>query len=73
MSCAHAKFADDENEISLKRIINPLYFRFGFYNEIKINLNYFIEYEFTPETWYKIDILFDWERRQTALYVNEEF
>jgi len=63
VTCKQNAFAEDENDKSLQRIINPLFFRFGFYNQLKVNLNYFIEYEFALDTWYKIDILLDWERR----------
>lgn len=60
MNCAHAAFAEDEDALSLKRVITPMFFRFGYYNQMKHNLNYFIEKPFTVEKWYKIDILFDW-------------
>ena len=60
LKCALSKFTADENENSLKRIMTPVFFRYGYYSQMKINLNNFIEKPFVADTWYKIDILIDW-------------
>jgi hypothetical protein len=57
----------------MNRIITPLFFRFGYYDQMKMNTNYFFERPFKLEVWYKIDILLDWEKRSSALFVDNEF
>jgi len=52
--------------------MTPVFFRYGFYSQMKINTNNFIEKAFTANQWYKIDILIDWSKRKVALFVDNQ-
>ena len=74
LNCKKDKFTKDENANSLKRIMTPVFFRYGFYGQMKINTNNFIEKAFSADQWYKIDILIEWakDKRKVALFVDNQ-
>lgn len=61
LECAKGNFTTKENPDSIKRITTPVFFRYGFYKQMKINTNNFIEKAFVADTWYKLDLLIDWK------------
>lgn len=45
------------------------FFRFGYFNYQKMNLVSMVN-KFTNETWYKVDLLIDWDSQSVTIYVN---
>jgi hypothetical protein len=45
------------------------FFRFGYFNYQKLNLVSMVQ-KFVSKTWYKVDLLIDWENQAVTVYVN---
>ena len=45
------------------------FFRFGYFNYQKLNLVSMVK-KFVAGTWYKVDLLIDWENQAVTVYVN---
>lgn len=51
---------------------DSLFFRFGFYNYMRLNLGDMM-YKFNAKTWYTLDFIFNWDGQAIALYVDNQF
>ena len=47
--------------------------RFGFYQTVKINREYFVDRRYEPDRWYQIDVLLDWEHSNSALFIDGKY
>ena len=45
----------------------------GYYDQIKLNRANYMDYKYTKDKWYKIDVLLDWEAKETAIFVDGVF
>ena len=50
-----------------------MFFRFGYYNQIKMNRANYMDYKYSKDRWYKIDVLLDWDKKETAIFVDGVF
>ena len=62
-----------ELERAAGRKESPVFFRFGWFENIKINLMSFSKIVYEKDKYYKIDILLDWDLKMLALFVNGEY
>jgi hypothetical protein len=46
------------------------FFRFGYFNYQKMNLVSMVN-KFTNGTWYKVDLIINWDNQDVTIYVNE--
>ena len=51
---------------------DSVFFRFGFYNFIRVNLEDLI-YGFEPARWYTIDLLLNWSDQKVAIFVDGNY
>ena len=52
---------------------SPVFFRMGFFDQMKFNLLNYSKVLYEDETWYKVDLLLDWDASDTAIFVNGEY
>ena len=45
----------------------------GYYNQIKLNRANYMDFKYKPDKWYKIDVLLDWTKKETAIFVDGVF
>ena len=45
----------------------------GFFNQIKVNMLNYSNIKHEADTWYKIDILLDWDTQETAIFLSDTF
>ena len=61
----------------MNRTEAPIFFRFGFYNYVKVNAErgqkQFLEVRPSVDTWNRYDFLLDWEDGMTKLYVDGNY
>ena len=51
----------NENDRAFSRLDNPVFFRMGYYNQMKLNKANYMDHKYDVEKWYKFDILLDWD------------
>jgi len=68
---------DDKKITSISWSATAIFFRFGFYRYVKFNayssISEYLKTRQRAEKWYKIDIIINWEKNKTALYINDDY
>jgi len=55
-----------------KSLKDVAFFRMGYLNYMKLNTVNMVELS-VGETWYKVDLLVNWDDQRVAIYVNDKF
>ena len=63
----------NENDRAFSRLDNPVFFRMGYFDQVKLNKANFMDKEFQIETWFKFDILLDWYKKEVAIFMDGTF
>ena len=76
----HLNVDDTTYDGSLLKKVNrteaPVFFRFGFYNYVKVNAErkeQWLGMRPVLDTWYRFDLLLDWDKKDVELYVDGVF
>lgn len=51
---------------------DSIFFRFGFYNFIRVNLEDLV-YSFEPVRWYIVDLLLNWDDQKVAIFIGGQY
>ena len=51
---------------------DSIFFRFGFYNFIRVNLEDLV-YSFEPIRWYIVDLLLNWDDQKVAIFIGGQY
>ena len=60
----------DENERASKRLESPVLFRLGYRDQVRMNQLIYSRINYDADTWYKVDVLLDWDDRTAAFFLN---
>ena len=60
----------DENERAAKRLESPVLFRLGYRDQVRMNQLIYSKINYEADTWYKVDVLLDWDDRTAAFFLN---
>ena len=70
-------FDDSGALVKLNRTEAPIFFRFGFYNYVKVNAErgqkQFLDVRPSVDTWNQYDFLLNWEDGTTKFFVDGEY
>ena len=54
-----------------------IFFRFGYYRYVKLNaytsVSEYLKTRQKKDKWYKMDLILDWDKNKTALYIDDEY
>ena len=50
-----------------------MFFRLGYQNTFKINVEQFVDVKYEADRWYQVDILLDWESKKSAFFIDGLF
>jgi hypothetical protein len=70
--------ADDKNKITkISWKDSHLFFRFGYFRYVKFNayasVSQYLKMRQKDKQWMKVDMILDWDKNLTALYINETY
>ena len=49
---------------------SPAFFRLSFNDQVKMNMLNYSSVPYKANTWYKVDLLMDWENEYAAMFLN---
>ena len=51
---------------------DSVFFRFGFFEFIRLNLENMVE-KYEAARWYDVDIIIDWDKQGVSIYINDDY